>query len=621
MMSLSHIASVIGGKVSGGQVLCPGPNHSPDDESLSITLSETGMPVVHSFSPKDDDLKCKDYVLERLGLPVWKPNGSKSRPAIYIPVPLAPSTPPAPLPTPQAAAAPSARRRIVAEYIYKKEDGTPYLRVQRTDPKGFYQSHWDGNVWAKGKPQGPKIPYRLPDLKKFADANIIIVEGEKDVDRLASLDLVATTSSEGAGKWTKDLNQYFAGREIYIIPDRDEPGEMHAHSVASNLHGIAATVKIVRLPFGKDVSEYLDGGGTVSELGRLLNDAPDCDPSQPPKKEPTAEKQEPSNTTTLHLVSAIGVQQKRVEWVWQNRLARGKLTLVAGDPGVGKSQISTDIVARLTSARPWPDGGAALRGACIMLASEDAANDTICPRLELAGADLHRVHIVQAVNEKATARGFDLQAKEIGEVILVTIDPITAYLGANIDSHRTADVRGVMARVERFADEHNIAVLAITHPPKAAQTKAINNFTGSLAFVASARLAFVAVEDTTSERSLLLAVKNNLGPKAGGLGYRLAQGFTAAGILASHVVWDTAPVTVSANEALANAGSKSEPRREAETFLKDYLADGDMEAEAVKEAAEAYGISPKTLRNAREALGVAVQKAGFAGGWVWRLPT
>jgi putative DNA primase/helicase len=139
---------------------------------------------------------------------------------------------------------------------------------------------------------------------------------------------------------------------------------------------------------------------------------------------------------------------------------------------------------------------------------------------------------------------------------------------------------------------------------EAAQSKAINAFTGSLAFVASARLAFVAVEEAETDRHLLLAVKNNLGPKADGIGYRIEQGATPQGIITSRIIWDSDPVTVTANEALAAAqeNRKGDARREAETFLEGYLEAQPIPAATVEAAAKENGISPRTLRRARESL-------------------
>src|SRR5262249_23659577 len=159
-------------------------------------------------------------------------------------------------------------------------DGSNYLRVQRTNQKNFWQSHWTDAGWARGKPEGPKIPYRLPDLLQHPHANVFIVEGEKDADRLASLGQVATTASEGAATpWATELNEYFKSRDIFIIPDADKAGADHAQDVAKNLHGMAAIVKIVELPPGpKDVSDWFDADGTVEKLGDLCLDAPKWSP-------------------------------------------------------------------------------------------------------------------------------------------------------------------------------------------------------------------------------------------------------------------------------------------------------------------------------------------------------
>jgi AAA domain len=112
--------------------------------------------------------------------------------------------------------------------------------------------------------------------------------------------------------------------------------------------------------------------------------------------------------------------------------------------------------------------------------------------------------------------------KEVGDVAIVVIDPITSYMGSKIDSHRVTDVRAVLEPLADWAEEHKVAVLGITHPPKNAPAKAIHAL-GSIAYVAAARLVFLAIEEPSSERRLLLPVKNNLGPLAPGLSYALVQ--------------------------------------------------------------------------------------------------
>jgi hypothetical protein len=263
--SPQQVAAALGGEVSGREVLAPGPGHSTKDRSMSVRLdpaSPDGF-VVHSFAG-DDPLACKDHVRDKLGIR-WEPkprgvaNGSVVRMQDRISSPLA------------------TKMQTAAEYVYRLEDGTPYLRVKRTPDKQFYQSHWNGTSWANGAPKGPKIPYRLPELAQAEHETVLIVEGEKDADNLAALGFLATTNSGGAEKWTDDLTGYFKGRDVYILPDNDEPGERHAAQVTQKLAAVAREIRVVRLPDlppKGDVSDWLAAGGTADELARLMEAAP-----------------------------------------------------------------------------------------------------------------------------------------------------------------------------------------------------------------------------------------------------------------------------------------------------------------------------------------------------------
>jgi putative DNA primase/helicase len=234
VLTAAGVAKALGGVVSGKRVLAPGPGHSPKDRSLSVKLDPKAPDgfVVKPFSPKDNWKTAKDHVRKKLKLPSRATSDTT----------------------------------VVATYIYRQPDGTPHLRVQRTRGKAFWQSRWDGHKWEKGKPSGPKIPYRQPELIAAAkDAPVFIVEGEKDADRLTSLGLIATTASEGAGNWTPDLNRWFEGRIVYVLADNDGPGREHAHKVACNLKPVAASVRFVELqglPEKGEVSDWLDADRT-----------------------------------------------------------------------------------------------------------------------------------------------------------------------------------------------------------------------------------------------------------------------------------------------------------------------------------------------------------------------
>ena len=186
-----------------------------------------------------------------------------------------------------------------------------------------------------------------------------------------------------------------------------------------------------------------------------------------------------------------------------------------------------------------------------------------------AGADLDRVHFVKMViDERGKRRTFNLQSDldALGETLnalqkpqLVIIDPITSYLG-KVDAHRTPDVRAVMEPVTALAESCRVGIFAVTHPPKA-QGTAMNAFTGSMAFVASARIAFIVIDEPETERRLMLPVKNNVGIKAQGRGYSIAAKIVAENISAPYIIWDDAPVDMTADQALVAAAKHAKEGR------------------------------------------------------------
>jgi hypothetical protein len=196
---IAKIAELLGGDVQGAEVLCPGPGHSAGDRSLSVKPDPADREgfVTHSFAG-DDWKDCRDHVRKELGLPE-----PKSEP-------------------PQKTNGGKAAWTVLAEYVYLDQNGERFLKVRKcrdeTGKKQFPQYHWDGNGWAKGKPQGSRIPYRLPQLIATPiTAQVYFCEGEKDADTLANIGFVATTASEGAAaKWDSGLTLFFKDRHVVI---------------------------------------------------------------------------------------------------------------------------------------------------------------------------------------------------------------------------------------------------------------------------------------------------------------------------------------------------------------------------------------------------------------------
>jgi energy-coupling factor transporter ATP-binding protein EcfA2 len=528
-----------------------------------------------------------------------------------------------------------AAARLVATYDYVDELGKLLFQVVRFQPKKFAQRQPDGKGgWLWSLKGVRRVLYRLPEVVKAELA--LVVEGEKDAVALARLGLIATTCPMGAGKWQPEYSETLRSKHVVILPDNDEPGREHARQVAASLHGVAASVKMVELPGlpdKGDLSDWLNAGGTKEELLRLVEAAT---PLPEPKSAPGGE----TTTPTLPVARRLAdVEAKPIRWLWPGRIARGKVSMLAGHPGLGKSQVTASLAAIVSTGGRWPvDGTPCERGSALILSAEDDPADTIRPRLEAAGADLNRCHVLEAAWAGYDARGevvsrpFSLETDlgqlealldHLGDVALVVIDPISAYLGAT-DSHRNSEVRGLLAPLSVLAGRHGAAVVCVNHLNQTGGSDALLRVVGSIAFTAAARAAYLVAEDAERpERRLFLPLKNNLAEGGTGLAFRVEGHQLPGGIDTSRVSWDSEPVTMTANEALRTAAEAGEERsavRDAKEFLEELLADGSLPSKQVRSEADQAGLTWATVRRAQQALGVVVAKEGMKGPWTWQLP-
>ena len=390
---------------------------------------------------------------------------------------------------------------------------------------------------------------------------------------------------------------------------------------------IVAYAKIVReASVRREVTRTLESSAKAVRDGGVLGELTDAVID---RLRNISERMAPDRSSSIMLRMA-DVQPEPIRWLWPSRIALGKLTLLVGDPGLGKSFVTLDLAARVSTGSPWPDSTPAPKGSVILLSAEDDPADTIRPRLDALGANSERIHVLQAVREQGdggfverTPRLGDLAAlaeaiERIGDVRLLIVDPIAAYLGGDVDSHKNSDIRALLAPLATVAARYGVAVVGVSHLNKS-QGSAIYRTMGSLAFVAAARAAWCVTKDPDDEhRRLVLPVKNNIGPDQGGLAYRIEDDRGQA-----RIVWERDPVHANVNDILgANtpAAEDRTKRDDAAEWLRELLADGPLSAKDVERQVKQAGLSWATIRRAKDSLGVKTAKTRFDGGWEWALP-
>ena len=337
------------------------------------------------------------------------------------------------------------------------------------------------------------------------------------------------------------------------------------------------------------------------------------------------------------------VERENIRWLWDGVIARGKITMLAGDPGLGKSFLTMDLAARASRGGPWPMGskGQTEPMSVLVLSAEDDPGDTIRPRLEDAGADLGSVLYIESIDwpggGKTTLPLLDRDAEAIALSLvqmhrhmqhppgLVIIDPISAYLG-KIDANNNADVRRVLGKLSMIAERFDVAILCITHLNKSQQSKLIYRSMGSLAFTAAARQAWLVAKDPNRPDSrVLVPIKSNIRGTLSGVSFtiqsddegrgRVEYARSPEGVTLEGLELDTANTSDH-----AAGGQQVSERDEASRFLRELLASGPVEAGEVIAEAERAGLSVATLRRAKSDLGVVskrIQPPGEPARWVW----
>jgi hypothetical protein len=537
---------------------------------------------------------------------------------------------------------------LVDDWVYTDEDGLEALHVLLLESEDDHRRHvrmvWPDltGKWFMGEPKRPWPLYGLMELA--VGQRVYVCQSEAAVQEARRAGLTATTcalghNGVGSSDWTP-----LGGRDLVILPNNDESGRTFARRVAAALDRLPSRseLRVLQLP-------GLSLHGDLIEFGLKLRPAAPADigdriealVERTPEFELVrglSARRRPAAALPSALRSArlADLRPATVRWLWPGRIPLGKLSLLFGGPGEGKSLIAADLAARVSTGAAWPDGGgAAPGGAVLLLCGQDALGDMVRPRLDRAGADLARVTALGAPGPAAGAgrislagameRALAAQRAAGCAVRLALIDPVSGFLGG--------DVCAAMAELSAVAERSGVAVVMVTGLGRGHAGLQRPAALGGGALLSAAQLAWLATpDDRDPGRRLLLPAKCNLGDRSPGLAYRVAGGT---------VQWEPAAVAVGPEEVMQarrrrKSGPPADKQAQAARWLQDRLAAGpaciggpdsgvgaegagDEPTDSLRRQGRAAGFSYTTLRRAYFAVNAVSERCPKTGRFYWRL--
>jgi AAA domain/Domain of unknown function (DUF3854) len=466
----------------------------------------------------------------------------------------------------------------------------------------------------------PNTPVRLSvhprTVKVLRDIRypLWIVEGDKKGDALVS-HAAAAVVLQGVDCWNapqdwEEIKLY--GRDVIIALDADvmiNPKVQRAlKALSAFLRSRGAKVKYLRWPetyrgSKTGVDDYLAAGdGTVQDLHRLVEEAPD-------------EEAIPVG------VSMVDIKPERVEWLWSRRIPKGKVTILDGDPGKGKSTILYDLAARVSAGLPLPDGEPVEPGGALIVSAEDGAADTIAPRFLAAGGDPKRARILGSDEPFIIPDDLDRLERAIRQLgaTLVVIDPVMSFLSDDVNSNRDQDVRRALQPLVDMARHTGAAIVLCRHLNKSTGGQAIYRGQGSIGFIGIVRSGLMVGEHPELENTFVLAgQKHNLSKPPASLAYRIRS----VGLGDETAIIEYRGVSeVTAQQMSSTPEDEGERSRlaEAKEFLRDLLRAGPEFTGRIKAEAKEAEIGWRTVERAKAELKVQAVKEPDSGKWQWTL--
>ena len=346
-------------------------------------------------------------------------------------------------------------RRIESVYRYEDEFGVLRYEVIRFAPKDFRSRRFVGNdtVWnLKGI---TRLPYRLPEMLSRPNDTVAIVEGERDVDTLYDLGVLATCNTGGAGSWSPEINRWFKDRRVVILPDRDNAGASHAEKVVAALSGVAEQVVIADESYlmGKDATEWVENGATADDFQSLLDRALSV-PAEPP----------------LTLLTEEDIEAlPPVEWLVSELIMKNSFSLLYGPPCSGKSFLALDMAMCVSRGTSWHGHATASLGPAVYVAAEGFGG--MSKRLkawkQYHGADKSAFRLMPATINLLNSTEVDMLA-----ATLATIDPPSLLIVDTLsramigDENSAEDISQLFCALDALRARFEFAVLLVHHSGK-----------------------------------------------------------------------------------------------------------------------------------------------------------